>query len=78
MAMFNKKIFGQRIKELRIENQLTQSQLADLLNIKTPTMSQIESGRYVTSLDKVYILALTLHVSSDYLLGLTDIKKKVE
>ena len=73
--MFDKKIFGQRIKELRINNQLTQTQLADLLDVNKSMISEIENGKYATSLERLCILADYFNVSTDYLLGRTDKKK---
>jgi len=72
--MFDKKTFGQRIRELRIKNQLTQTQLADLLHLKKTMISEIERGNYATSLERLYILADYFNVSTDYLLGRTDKK----
>lgn len=62
---------GQKIKELRKKNDLTQEKLADLLGVTYQSVSKWECG--VTSPDLALIGPLTkvLHVTSDELLGLT-------
>ena len=40
-----KLIIGQKIRKLRIENNLSQEKLAELANIETSFVSQIESGK---------------------------------
>ncbi len=45
-----KKIVGTNIKEFRKRNNITQEQLAELVNIETVSLSKIETGRsYPTS-----------------------------
>lgn len=62
---------GQRIRELRKKNDLTQEKLADLLGVTYQSVSKWECG--VTTPDLALIGPLTklLHVTSDELLGLT-------
>ena len=62
---------GQKIKELRKKNDLTQEKLADYLGVTYQCVSKWECG--VTSPDLSLIGPLTklLHVSADELLGLT-------
>ena len=62
---------GQKIKELRRKNDLTQEKLADYLGVTYQCVSKWECG--VTSPDLSLIAPLTrlLHVSADELLGLT-------
>lgn len=63
---------GQKIKELRKKNDLTQEKLADYLGVTYQCVSKWECG--VTSPDLSLIAPLTrlLHVSADELLGLTE------
>ncbi|MGN1345757.1 MAG: helix-turn-helix domain-containing protein [Eubacteriales bacterium] len=63
---------GQRIRELRRRNDLTQEKLADLLGVTYQSVSKWECG--VTSPDLSLIGPLTrlLHVTSDELLGLNQ------
>lgn len=48
--MDNKKLLGKRIKEIRKQKNLTQEQLAELIQIETGSLSAIESGRHFPSL----------------------------
>lgn len=63
---------GQKIKELRKKNDMTQEKLADLLGVTYQSVSKWECG--VTSPDLSLIPPLTklLHCTSDELLGLTE------
>ena len=61
-----------RLKELRKENNLTQKELADYLNIKQNTYSQYENGQRQVPIDILIRLADYYDVSVDYLLGRTD------
>lgn len=70
--MFSKELFGQRIKSLRLRAGETQSQLGESISITKGRISEIESGKNTTSLDKVALICEYYNVSADYLLGLTD------
>lgn len=48
--MNNKKLLGQRIKEVRKAKGLTQEKLAEIIGIETGSLSAIESGRHFPSL----------------------------
>lgn len=48
--MNNKKMLGQRIKEVRKAKGLTQEKLAEIIGIETGSLSAIESGRHFPSL----------------------------
>ncbi|MBD5132310.1 MAG: helix-turn-helix transcriptional regulator [Clostridiales bacterium] len=62
-----------RIKELRIETQSTQQELAQLLNVSQNTYSQYESGKRQIPIDILIQLAMHYEVSTDYILDITDI-----
>ena len=64
--------FHTRLKQLRIKNKLTQSDLADVLGLKPTAISNYESQRNEPSLEKLIILSEYFEVSCDYLLGITD------
>lgn len=67
-------VLGQRIKSLRINNNLNQKELAKKLNISNTTLSQYESAQRVPS-DEIKIqIANIFNVSLDYLLGKSNIK----
>lgn len=62
----------ERIRNLRIDKGLTQSQVALYLNVKQNTYSQYEIGVLNYPLDVVIKLAEFYGTSVDYLVGLTD------
>jgi len=63
-----------RIKDLREDNDLTQQQVADYLNIKQNTYSQYETGARQLPVDTLIALAALFNTSTDYLLAITDCK----
>ena len=56
----------------QIEQQITQSELADILGLKPTAISNYESSRNEPSFEKLIILAKIFDVSCDYLLGISD------
>lgn len=67
--------FGERIKQLRIEKQWTQEYVASKLNISVGALSRYETGMYEPkSLDLVKDFATLFLVTTDYLLGKSDIR----
>ena len=64
-----------RIGDIRTFNNLTQKELSDLTGISPSQLSRIESGEIKNiSSDILIKLAKTLHVSTDFILGLTTIR----
>ncbi|MBP3619689.1 MAG: helix-turn-helix transcriptional regulator [Clostridia bacterium] len=63
---------GQKIKELREENNLTQIELARLLFIDKSTVAKYETDVIEPSYDLLKKLAKLFKVSTDYLLGMED------
>lgn len=71
--------FGNRIKELRTEKQWTQEFVSEKLNISMGALSRYETGMYEPkSLDLVKDFAVLFNVSTDYLLGKSDIRNPEE
>ena len=64
--------YAERLKSLRLENELTQSELAKKANLATSCIAMIESGKREPSAHTVVSLANALNVTTDYLLGLED------
>lgn len=62
--------FGEKLKRLRKEKGLTQEQLATLIGVKNSVISFYEVGDRMPSPEVVKKLAVALHISSDYLLGI--------
>lgn len=68
---------GDKLKSLRIEKKLTQKQVADRIGLAISAVSSYESGSRYPSYDVLIRLAHIFHVSTDYLLGMTD-KRNVD
>lgn len=68
---------GDKLKSLRTEKKLTQKQVADRIGLAISAVSSYESGTRYPSYDVLVKLARIFHVSTDYLLGMTD-KRNVD
>ena len=64
-----------RLRDLREDNDLTQKQLAIILNMSQTGYSKYETGENDVPTAVLIKLARHYHTSVDYLLGLTDEKK---
>ena len=64
-----------RIKDLREDGDFTQSQIAEYLHIRQNTYSQYENGHRQLPLECLIALARFYNTSTDYILGLTDIRE---
>lgn len=69
------KVFGRRLKELREEKDMKQSDLAKILECSSSAIGMYEQGRRYVDLDGLKKIAEYFDVSADYLIGRTDIKK---
>ena len=63
---------GEKLYSLRTEKKLTQKQLADRIGLAISAVSSYESGSRYPSFETLIKLARIFHVSTDYLLGLTE------
>ena len=61
-----------KLKELREENNLTQSEIAEYLNVKQNTYSQYENEKRQLPIDVLIKLSKFYKISTDYILGLED------
>ncbi|WP_353096153.1 helix-turn-helix transcriptional regulator [Tissierella praeacuta] len=67
--------FGERLKLLREENSLTQSELAKKLNISRQSVSNYENGsRFPNDVQLLIKISTLFCVSLDYLIGLSNIR----
>ena len=64
----------QRIRDLREDNDLTQNQIATLLNISQSTYSRYENGELEIPIQTLIKLANYYNTSIDYLVNLTDVR----
>ena len=69
-------MFSERVKCLRLEKNLKQSDIADTLCVTKAQISDIERGRRTTTLEKAIMLADYFDVSLDYLVGRSDNPKR--
>lgn len=69
--------FGEKVKLLRTQRNLTQKQLAEMSGVAVSAISSYESGNRYPSYDILISLARIFHVSTDYLLGL-DNKRNID
>jgi repressor LexA len=66
--------FGDRFKELRLENNLTQQQLADKFFTKKGSISRYENNLQIPEIDSLQKFADFFKVSIDYLLCRSNIR----
>lgn len=64
----SKKMFSERIKELRIQNQMPQRQLAAALDIDTATYCKIEKGERKVKKEQISVLSKMFNVNTEHLL----------
>jgi len=65
----NYAIIGRRIKELRVQNNISQAKLAELVEMSVAYISIIETGKKQASLKSLVLIADTLGVTVDNLLN---------
>ena len=73
--MRNEILKYQRLRDLREDSDLSQSEIAQHLNIKQNTYSRYETNDRAIPLDVMGQLADFYNTSVDYLMGRTDEKK---
>ena len=72
MKQYNYEMDYSRIKELRVKNNLTQTDIAAFLNISIAAYSQFERMDTLIPIELLNKLSNYYHVSLDYLLKITD------
>lgn len=70
--MERKIIFGERLRELRLKAGLQQKELGEQVGFSNNAIGMMERGHRGTTIEKLVLLAEFFHVSTDYLLGITD------
>lgn len=65
-------IISIRIKEIRIDNNLTQEEFGKILGTSQDNVSLWEKGKSVPGAFQIIAIAKNFKVSADYLLGLQD------
>ena|SRR2546425_651465 len=70
---FDLRVFGQRLRGVRKQRDLSQQALAEALGTSHGWISELENARQThIQADTVYRLCEALGISADYLMGLTD------
>ncbi len=67
-----------RLKDIREDRDMTQSEIAKLLHTTRQQVSKWETGVQMMGVDKYIALARFYNISLDYLLGLIDTPKKLQ
>ncbi|HHW45035.1 MAG TPA: helix-turn-helix transcriptional regulator [Desulfotomaculum sp.] len=62
----------ERLRQVRLQRSLKQRELAEMVHVSSQTIYDIETGRRRAHAELVAQLAQALHVSADYLLGLSN------
>lgn len=65
-------VWYERIRGLREDKDLTQTDMAKILNTSQRTISNWESGRNQPPYETLILYAKYFNVSIDYIIGLTD------
>jgi len=68
-------MFAKRIKELRLQKELTQEALGNIVGAKPQTVSNREAGNNYPNSETLMKLTEIFNVSSDYLLGINNTEK---
>ena len=67
--------FGNKLKRLRVQAEMTQQQLASQMNVSKSVVSFYERQERMPSPDVLIKLSRIFHVSSDYLLGIDETER---
>ena len=70
--MDNVDTIAQRIREIRVENKLSQADLGKLLSVSQDTISLWERGKSLPNTEFIIEICKKFEISADYLLGLID------
>ena len=69
--------YYQRLKDMREDNDLTQAQIANLLNTSREQYNKYETGKQELPMHHFITLARFYNVSLDYLAGLIDFPERL-
>lgn len=65
----------QRLEDLRIDHDMTQAEIANYLGCQREVYRRYEKGTRQIPIDFLIALSKLYHVSIDYIVGLTNVKK---
>ncbi len=66
------------LKKLRAEHRVTQKQLADVISVSQQSINKYENHNIEPDIDTLIKIADFFNTSVDYLIGHTDIERKIE
>ena len=72
------KSFGERLKKVRIDRGLRQEDIGAIVHVGKSTVSQWENNIHVPDIETIVKIANYLNVTSDYLLGRTNVRNPIE
>lgn len=78
MEQFNKNLIGERIRETRKRNHVTQLKLCKRLGIPQSNLSLYESDKVTPSLNVLVAISKEFGVTVDYLLGISENAKSAD
>lgn len=70
--------FGKRLRILREEKNMVQKEIADILKVSQSTVGKYENDQRTPSPVAIVKLAVLFEVSTDYLLGHSDIRNPLQ
>ena len=65
-------LYNQRLSLLRKQKGISQKQLGEVIGLSNKAICTLENGTRETTFENLVLLAEFFHVSTDYLLGVTD------
>jgi transcriptional regulator with XRE-family HTH domain len=68
--------YNQRIRDLREDNDLNQTEVATILHVGQTTYSDYEKGKVRMPIEHLITLAKFYDVNLDFLSGVSDIRRK--
>lgn len=68
--------YTERIRALREDNDLSQTEVAAIIHVAQRTYSDYESGKIRIPVDSLIILAKYYDLSMDYISGISNVKDK--
>ena len=76
--IIDNKEFGRRLRLLRKEKNMTQSELAERTRVTRSSVANWETGIRFPDVDALKLIATLFHVSVDYLYGISDQRYNVK
>ena len=63
---------GEKIKEIRLENGLSQAKFGEILHVSQDTISLWEKGKALPNTEYVILICKTFDISANYLLDIKE------